>query len=116
MVGLIAIAVLLLVMNWFFHKVYWMTTSMVPAPQAADRRVGQRRARGLLVGAGPRVRRARPDERLPRGFETVLFLQSLELATDAATVIEGALLDLALTGAVAVVTFKLQRKLPTSGC
>ena len=35
-----------------------------------------------------------------------------ELATDAATVIEGALLGLALTGVVALVTFKLQRKLP----
>jgi high-affinity iron transporter len=46
------------------------------------------------------------------GFETVLFLQSLELATDAATVVEGALLGLALTGVVAVVPFKLQRKLP----
>ena len=46
------------------------------------------------------------------GFETVLFLQSLELATDAATVVEGALLGLALTGVVAIVTFKLQRKLP----
>jgi high-affinity iron transporter len=41
-----------------------------------------------------------------------LFLQSLELATDAATVVEGALLGLALTGVVAVVPFKLQRKLP----
>jgi high-affinity iron transporter len=42
----------------------------------------------------------------------VLFLQSLQLATDTWTVVMGALLGLAITGVVAVITFKLQRKLP----
>ena len=46
------------------------------------------------------------------GFETVLFLQSLELSAGATAVIEGAGLGLALTLAVAVLTFALQRKLP----
>ena len=46
------------------------------------------------------------------GFETVLFLQSLELSAGTATVVEGASLGLAMTLAVAVVTFALQRKLP----
>ena len=50
------------------------------------------------------------------GFETVLFLQSLELATDAATVVEGALLGLALTGVVAVITSSSSASCPTSGC
>ena len=46
------------------------------------------------------------------GFETVLFLQSLELSAGTATVLEGAGLGLAMTLAVAVPTFALQRKLP----
>ena len=46
------------------------------------------------------------------GFETVLFLQSLELSAGTVTVLEGAGLGLALTLLVAVLTFALQRKLP----
>jgi high-affinity iron transporter len=113
-VGLIAIAVLLLVMNWFFHKVYW--TEHI-------RRFHRRRRR--LIGEGEDGTRVGfwsaqvlgfgllgLTSVYREGFETVLFLQSLELATDAATVVEGAVLGLALTGVVAVLTFKLQRKLP----
>ena len=101
-VGLVAIAVLLLVMNWFFHRVYWTehirkfhraASGSSASPTAA--RVGFWSAQVLgfgLLGLTSVYR---------EGFETVLFLQSLELATDAATVVEGALLGLALTGVVA---------------
>jgi high-affinity iron transporter len=113
-VGLIAIAVLLLVMNWFFHKVYW-TEHIRKFHKRRKRLVGES-DQGARVGFwsaqvfGFGLLGLTSVYR--EGFETVLFLQSLELATDAATVIEGAMLGLALTGAVAVVTFKLQRKLP----
>ena len=46
------------------------------------------------------------------GFETTLFLQSLELSAGLRATVAGALIGLAATAAVAVVTFKLQRKLP----
>src|SRR5262249_18394042 len=46
------------------------------------------------------------------GFETVLFLQSLQLSAGTATVLEGAGLGFAMTLAVAGVTFYFQRKLP----
>ena len=46
------------------------------------------------------------------GFETVLFLQSLELSAGTVAVIEGAALGLALTLARRRLTFALQRKLP----
>ena len=46
------------------------------------------------------------------GFETVLFLQSLQVSAGTTTVVEGAALGLALTFAVGAVTFLLQRKLP----
>ena len=80
-VGLIAIAVLLLVMNWFFHKVYWTEwiSSLPPAAQGAARTYEARRSRffsAQVLGLLP----ARPDQRLPRGLRDRLFLQSLELS------------------------------------
>jgi high-affinity iron transporter len=71
-----------------------------------DARVGfwSAQAVGLLVLGLTSVYR--------EGLETVLFLQSLELSAGTAAVIEGAALGLALTLAVAVLTFVLQRKLP----
>ena len=106
-VGLIAIGVLLLITNWFFHRVYWsewigkfhrqrkkLETASFASAQVL----------GLVVLGLTSVYR--------EGFETVLFLQSLELSAGTATVLEGAGLGLAMTLAVAVATFALQRKLP----
>ena len=69
-VGLVAIAVLLLVMNWFFHRglLDQAHPQVPPAPQAAHRRVRQRGAGRVLVGAGARLRPAGAHERLPRGL------------------------------------------------
>lgn len=109
--GLIAIAVLLVIMNWFFHKVYW--TRWIGSRNAKRKRVLARGAKagfldaqlfGLLALGFTSVYR--------EGFEVVLFLQSLELKAGAATVVEGVGLGLAGTVAVGIVTFLLQRKLP----
>ena len=79
MVGLVAIGVLLLVMNWFFHKVYW--TEWIAGHR--------KRGKELLAGAAP----ARPRRTVAglyvlgftsvfrEGFETVLFLQALQLSS-----------------------------------
>ena len=108
--GLIAIGVLLLITNWFFHRVYWsewigrfhrQRRKLMAKEQAG---FWSAQALGLLVLGLTSVYR--------EGFETVLFLQSLELAAGATAVIEGAALGLALTLGVAVLTFALQRKLP----
>jgi high-affinity iron transporter len=109
-VGLIAIAVLLLIMNWFFHRVYW--TGWISRFHRQRRKIesGARygffsaQVLGLLLLGLTSVYR--------EGFETVLFLQSLELSAGTVTVLEGAGLGLALTLAVALATFALQRKLP----
>jgi high-affinity iron transporter len=109
-VGLIAIGVLLLITNWFFHKVYWSEwigkfhrrrRALVAAEKTG---FFSAQFLGLAVLGLTSVYR--------EGFETVLFLQSLQLSAGTATVLEGAGLGLALTLAVAVVTFALQRKLP----
>ena len=86
-VGLIAIAVLLLVLNWFFHKVYW--TDHI-------KRFNKRRRRLLGVTAGGLVSAQVVGFVLlgfstvyREGFETVLFLQALELNSGLAVVLEG---------------------------
>jgi high-affinity iron transporter len=109
-VGLIAIGVLLLITNWFFHKVYWSEwigkfhrrrRTLMKAEKTG---FFSAQFLGLVVLGLTSVYR--------EGFETVLFLQSLQLSAGTATVLEGAGLGLALTLGVAVVTFALQRKLP----
>jgi high-affinity iron transporter len=105
--GLIAIAVLLVVMNWFFHKVYW--TKWIGKRNAQRRRVlaggfvgGQ--VLGLLALGFSSVYR--------EGFEVVLFLQNLQLQAGTGTVLEGVGIGLAGTAAVGAATFFLQQKLP----
>jgi high-affinity iron transporter len=106
-VGLIAIGVLLLITNWFFHRVYW--SDWIGKFHRQRRKLetasfASAQVIGLCVLGLTSVYR--------EGFETVLFLQSLELSAGTVTVLEGAGLGLAMTLAVAVATFALQRKLP----
>jgi high-affinity iron transporter len=105
--GLLAIAVLLVIMNWFFHKVYW--TKWIGARNAQRKRVLERsfvgaQVLGLVALGFTSVYR--------EGFEVVLFLQTLQLKAGTSTVLEGVAIGLAGTAAVGIVTFLLQRKLP----
>jgi hypothetical protein len=77
-VGVVAIGVLLLVMNWFFHKVYWTewikghrdrTKALTGAAMVAG--AGAATVAGLYTLGFTSVFR--------EGFETVLFLQALQL-------------------------------------
>jgi high-affinity iron transporter len=109
-VGLVAIAVLLLVLNWFFHKVYW--TDHI-------KKFNKRRRRLLSVAGGGLISAQVLGFVLlgfstvyREGFETVLFLQALELNSGLAVVVEGVALGGVAVGAVAIATFKLERKLP----
>ena len=106
--GLLAVAVLLVVMNWFFHKVYW--TGWIAAHNRRRRELqgtpgGHRRLLfGLALLGFTAVYR--------EGFEIVLFLQNLRLTNGSTTVLEGVALGLALTVVVGAVTFSLQHRLP----
>ncbi len=112
-VGLIAVGVLLLITNWFFHRVYW---SEWIAKFHRRRKALEKIDRGGLLGflsaqaVGLAILGLTSVYR--EGFETVLFLQSLQLSAGTVAVLEGAGLGLAMTLAVAVATFALQRKLP----
>jgi high-affinity iron transporter len=105
--GLLAVAVLLVVMNWFFHKIYW--TGWISA---------HNRKRRALLG-GPVARRTLLGLALlgftavyREGFEVVLFLQNLRIRAGSLTVLEGVAIGFVLTVAVGVVTFVLQHRLP----
>jgi high-affinity iron transporter len=108
--GLLAIAVLLLVMNWFFHRVYW--TGWISHHNRTKKRLlalegpgAERRIfLGLAVLGFASVYR--------EGFEVVLFLQNMRLSYGSATVLEGAAVALVLVAAVAAVTFLNHHRLP----
>jgi high-affinity iron transporter len=109
-VGLVAVGVLLLVLNWFFHRVYW--TGHISKFHKRRRRLLAAAGGGLvsvqalgfvLLGFSTVYR---------EGFETVLFLQALELNSGLVVVLEGVLLGAVAVAAVAVATFVLERKLP----
>ena len=110
-VGVVAIGVLLLVMNWFFHKVYWTEwikghrdRGKVLTGAALTAGAGAATVAGLYTLGFTSVFR--------EGFETVLFLQALQLSSGTGVVLAGVSLGLVLTGIVGAVTFALERKLP----
>jgi high-affinity iron transporter len=110
--GLLAVIVLLVIMNWFFHKIYW----------GGWIRAHNRRRKTLLQnGNGGAISKSHLQWGLillgftslyREGFEVVLFLQSYNLRLGGSVVLKGALLGLILSGMVAVLTFVLQRRLP----
>ena len=109
--GLLAIIVLLVIMNWFFHRIYW--GGWIRAHNRRKKALfansnGQSSRRSLfwgliLLGFTSLYR---------EGFEVVLFLQSYNLQLGGGVVLKGALLGLFLSGIVAVLTFVLQKRLP----
>ncbi|MBX5476269.1 MAG: FTR1 family protein [Clostridia bacterium] len=107
--GLLAIVVLLIVMNWFFHRVYftgWMSyhgRKQREVVQAAGGNVGLAFKGLALLGFSAVYR---------EGFEIVLFLQSVRLRVGIEAVLYGTLIGLALTAIVAVLTFVAHRRLP----
>jgi high-affinity iron transporter len=108
--GIPSLVVLLLVMNWFFHKVYW--TGWISAHH--------KRRRGLL-SADPDANRRRMLLGLAllgftsvyrECFEVVIFLQNLRELYGASVVLEGVVIGLLFTAAAGVLTFALHQRLP----
>lgn len=110
--GLLAVVVLLTVMNWFFHKIYWtgwismhnrrkkelLKSANNPAATAAKVLWGL-----VLLGFTTFYR---------EGVEVVLFLQSFRLRMGSTVVLEGVIVGLILTGFVAILNFVAHRHLP----
>ena len=110
--GLLAIIVLLVVMNWFFHKLYW--TGWISLHNKRKQELlqsagdGTKSVRHLLLGMGLLGFTSFYRE----GVEVVLFLQSYRLKLGGEPIFYGVLLGLLLTGAVAILTFLAHRRLP----
>jgi high-affinity iron transporter len=110
--GLLAVIVLLVVMNWFFHKVYW--TGWISMHNRRKRTLmsdvgsAEQKARRVLFGLGVLGFTSLYRE----GFEVVLFLQSYRLRMGGSVVLAGVAVGLVLTAIVAVLTFIAHRKLP----
>jgi high-affinity iron transporter len=108
--GLPALIVLLIVMNWFFHKVYW--TGWISSHHkrrrtllSADAETNQRRMLlGLALLGFTSVYR--------EGFEIVIFLQNLRELYGSSVVLEGVAIGVLFTAAAGVLTFALHQRLP----
>jgi len=110
--GLLAVIVLLVIMNWFFHKIYWggwirahnrRRKSLLDAQRHTPTASAKLRWGLVLLGFTSLYR---------EGFEVVLFLQTYHLRLGGSVVFQGTLLGLAFAGAVAVLTFVVQERLP----
>jgi len=110
--GLLAIIVLLIVMNWFFHKLYW--TGWIS--------LHTKRKQELLQSEGKSPRLNRKlwwglamlgfTSLYREGFEVVLFLQSYRLKLGPGPIRSGVLLGVSFASVVAVLTFLAHRRLP----
>jgi high-affinity iron transporter len=108
--GLLALIVLMVVLNWFFHRVYW--TGWISTQNRTRRRLmdgtGAHAHRNLMLGlAGLGFASVYRE-----GFEVVLFLQSLRLRYGTGTVLEGAAVAGVLIAAVGALTFLAHHRLP----
>ncbi|MBV9492293.1 MAG: iron permease [Verrucomicrobia bacterium] len=110
--GLLAVVVLLVVMNWFFHKVYWGGWITLHNRRRKELLSGAERSflseRRLMLGLGLLGFSSFYRE----GFEVVLFLQSYRLQLGNAVVLAGTLVGVALSAMAAVLTFVAHRRLP----
>ncbi len=111
--GIPAIIVLLLVMNWFFHKLYWTgwishhhkrRRGLLGSVDGDDGTLTRATLLGLGLLGFTSVYR--------EGFEIVIFLQGLRERFGSSVVLEGVVLGLLFTAAVGVLTFSLHQRLP----
>jgi len=107
--GLLAVGVLLVIMNWFFHKVYW--TGWITHHNRRKRSLTETPGRGpsavfwglATIGFTSIYR---------EGFEVVVFLQPYRLSLGSRVIFWGTLIGLALTSIVAILTFVAHYRLP----
>ena len=109
-VSLIAVGALLLITNWFFHRLYWKDwlagfhqRKNILLGGAAESLISAQALGFIALGFSSVYR---------EGFETVLFLQALALDAGPAVVMKGVLLGLLCTTVVGFFTFHLQTRLP----
>ncbi|HTS09697.1 MAG TPA: iron permease [Candidatus Eisenbacteria bacterium] len=108
--GLVAIVVLLVVMNWFFHKMYWTGWISLHNRKKQELVTSAKEGKAwrLTLGMGSLGFTSIYRE----GFEVVLFLQSFRLRLGGKAVLEGVILGSVAAAAVAILTFVIHQHLP----
>jgi high-affinity iron transporter len=109
-VSLIAIGVLLLILNWFYHRVYWQEN--LQDLHRKKKRVLAGASIGLVSAQALGLVMLGFSSVYREGFETVLFLQALTLEAGAWTVLQGVLLGFAGVLGVFALVVSLERRLP----
>jgi high-affinity iron transporter len=109
-VSVVAIGVLLLILNWFYHRVYWQEH----LAELHGRKKNILRGAGLSLAAAQVVGLVALGftSVYREGFETVLFLQALTLEAGAWTVLQGVAVGFAAVVGVFFLVVALERKLP----
>lgn len=109
--GLLAVIVLIIVMNWFFHKLYW--TGWISLHNRRKRELMERApdARGR-VGWWWGLAALGFSSVYREGVEVVLFLQSYRLRLGDRPIAYGVAIGLLFTGMVGLLTFCAHRRLP----
>jgi high-affinity iron transporter len=109
--GLLAVVVLMVIMNWFFHKIYWTgwITQHNRWQRSLTQTIGNTKMGiywGLVTIGFTSVYR--------EGFEVAIMLQSWRLRAHdhPGVVLAGVLIGLFLTGLVALLTFAVHYRLP----
>jgi len=108
--GLIAIGVLLLVTNWFFHRVYW--SEWISRFNRRRKMIERWDRVGFISGQALGFVLLGLSSVYREGLETVLFLQAMQASAGTATTALGAGIGMGATLIVGGITFKMQRKLP----
>lgn len=106
--GLLANVVLLVIMNWFFHNIYW--AGWISLHNRRKQELIQSSNEQSITYKGLVILGLTSMYR--EGFEVVLFLQNIRLQVGSHVVLLGAAIGLGLTMIVAVLTFIGHRRLP----
>jgi high-affinity iron transporter len=108
--GLLAVIVLCIIMNWFFHKIYWQ--GWINLHNRKKQKITGNNVEGVEKNAFWSLFLLGLTSVYREGFEVVLFLQNLRLKVGSEVILQGALIGLALTLIVGVLTFLAHRRLP----
>jgi high-affinity iron transporter len=108
--GLLAVIVLCVIMNWFFHKIYWQ--GWINLHNRKKQKITGNNSESVEMNTFWSLFLLGLTSVYREGFEVVLFLQDLRLKVGSEVILKGALIGLALTMIVGVLTFLAHRKLP----
>lgn len=110
--GLLAMIVLLIVMNWFFHKLYWTGWISLHTKKKQELLPNSGKPAASKIGLWLGLAMLGFTSLYREGFEVVLFLQSYRLKLGDGPIRYGVLLGVLFAGIVAVLTFIAHRRLP----